>query len=303
MAFRLETGERLGAGVRRIVGEELRNAVDQLEGRGDPARDAAVHSARKSLKKARSALRLVRFDVGDEVRSAENEVLGDAGRSLSGVRDADVLLKTLERLRTRDDVDLPEPAVAALRTALERRRDELVASAHDGAAADAARSLREAARRVETWPLDDRARRALRDGLLRIYARGRTAMGAALADGVEDEAWHDWRKRVKDLWYALRILEPVAPALLGGMVEEADRLSDLLGDHNDLAVLDVAIGEHADALGPGDAEALRAAVRGRRDELRAAAAAPGARLYAESPKAFVARVRRYWKVRTGISTP
>ena len=42
-------------------------------------------------------------------------------------------------------------------------------------------------------------------------------MQTALKKG-DDDSWHEWRKRVKDLWYALRILKPVAvrPALGSG---------------------------------------------------------------------------------------
>ena len=297
MAYRIEPGEQLGSGVRRIVAEQLRNAIDQLEGRGSPERGTAVHDARKSLKKSRSALRLVRFDLDAELRRGENVVLRDAGRRLSGVRDADVLLKTLSRVGEAEyEPSPPAAAVDALRSALERHRDALVAQTHDGegAATEAVRELRAAVRRVDTWPLED-APRALTGGLRRLYTAGQDTMKAAFAANADDEAWHDWRKRVKDLWYALRILEPASPRMLGGMVAEASELSDILGDHNDLAVLDEAIDVHGADLAPDDAAALHVAVRARRDELRVAARRPAAFLYAETPKAFVRRVRLYWR--------
>lgn len=299
MAYRIEPGEQLGSAVRRIVAEQLRNAIDQLEGRGSPERDTAVHDARKSLKKSRSALRLIRFDLDAAQRHGENAVLRDAGRRLSGVRDADVLLKTLARVGEEgSETSPPQDAVDALRAALERHRDALVAQTHDGegAATGAVRELRAAARRIDTWQLDE-ASRALGGGLRRIYTVGQDTMKAAFAEGADDEAWHDWRKRVKDLWYALRILEPVAPRVLGGMVTEASELSDILGDHNDLAVLDEAIDTHGASLATDEAAALHDAVRARRDELRLAARRPGSVLYAESPKAFARRVRAYWKSR------
>jgi hypothetical protein len=64
-------------------------------------------------------------------------------------------------------------------------------------------------------------------------------------------------------------------------VEEADELSDVLGDHNDLAVLLEAAGDR-----PG----LRAAIVMRRDGLRRVAATLGRRLYGERPKAFARRL-------------
>ena len=55
MSYRLEDG------IRRIVAEELDDAIAGLRAGDD--RDTAIHEARKSLKKARSALRLARTDL------------------------------------------------------------------------------------------------------------------------------------------------------------------------------------------------------------------------------------------------
>ena len=99
--------------------------------------------------------------------------------------------------------------------------------------------------------------------------------------GDADDDWHEWRKRVKDLWYAGRIIAPITGPQIEGLVEEADELSDVLGDHNDLAVLLEAAGDR-----PG----LRAAIVARRDGLRRVAATLGRRLYGERPKAFARRL-------------
>ena len=52
-----------------------------------------------------------------------------------------------------------------------------------------------------------------------------------------DETLHEWRKRVKDLWYVLDILQPIRPAFTKRRGEEAHKLADDLGDDHDLAVL------------------------------------------------------------------
>jgi CHAD domain-containing protein len=297
MGYRIKHGEGMADALRRIVAEEVDNAVAQLEGRGEDDRDAAVHDARKSLKKARSALRLVRYDLGNDVRSAENAVLRDAGRRLAGVRDAQVLLETLEKMSADERLPTPAEGVAQLRAELERRREELREQVHDseGEAAAAVQELRELRARVAEWPLEDQGFASVARGLGRMADRGHDAMAEALSPHADDEAWHEWRKRVKDLWYALRILEPIAPRLLGGLVAEADELSDVLGDHNDLAVLAEAIDGHGDALHRAHAELLAAAVRRRADELRLQAIPLGARLYAEPSKALVRRIGTYWR--------
>jgi CHAD domain-containing protein len=296
MGYKLKRREGFADGIVRVVDEQLEGAVKQLrgEGEGDADADEAVHDVRKRLKKSRSALRLGRYDLGDATRDAENEVLRQAGRRLSGARDAQVLLHTLALFED----ELSAPTCGAMRDLLEQRREALGAQrrgALDGtqAIADELDALRG---RTGDWPLADASFGSAGRGLRRIHKRGRRAMEVAIADG-SDEDWHEWRKRVKDLWYSLRILRPIARTQLAGMVDEADELSDVLGDHNDLAVLLQAVEEHRGELGDDRAAELRAAVSRRRDRLRLAAVPLGKRLYAEAPRRFSSRVQTYWNAR------
>ena len=103
------------------------------------------------------------------------------------------------------------------------------------------------------------------------------------------EALHEWRKRVKDLWHHHTLLCSLWPAVREAAAGEAHALSDRLGDDHDLAMLAAWVEENAD---PG-AEFFEA-VAVRRSRLQAEAVALGARVYAEKPKAFTARLGRLW---------
>jgi len=273
MSYRLSPGEGVADGIRRIVAEELDDAIAGLRdaaGASEAARATAVHEARKSLKKARAALRLVRTDLRKDTRRAESAAMRDAARRLSGARDAQVMLDTLETLATRSPA-LPEEEVRALRATLTRRRDDLAArlAGESGLLGEVADELQAIRDRIPDWELHDATPASAVEGAAIIRRRGRKAMRAALGGG-DDEAWHEWRKRVKDLWYAGRILQPAGGPELAALVETADELADLLGDHNDLAVLLGEAGGH-----PG----VAAAIVARRDELRDRAAPLGRRLY------------------------
>jgi CHAD domain-containing protein len=100
MAGRLERSESGVAGVRRILRRETKKASRRIRSRRG-VRGEAIHDARKRLKKARAALRLVRDRLGDAEYRRENEALRDAARPLSEIRDADVLIATLEGLMGR----------------------------------------------------------------------------------------------------------------------------------------------------------------------------------------------------------
>jgi CHAD domain-containing protein len=279
VSYRLEDREGVAEGIRRIVAEELDDAVSGLRTGDD--RDTAIHEARKSLKKARSALRLARTDLPTSTRRTENEAMRDASRRLSGARDAQVMLDTLESLVHAIPAP-PNDEVRSLGRELVARRAELASQLEGdtGLLEDVAGELEAIRGRVESWDLGDQRWGSIAGGAEIIHDRGRAAMKQALRGDADDD-WHEWRKRVKDLWYAGRIIAPITGAQIEGLVEEADELSDVLGDHNDLAVLLEAAGDR-----PG----LRAAIVARRDALRRVAATLGRRLYGEKPKAFARRL-------------
>ena len=103
------------------------------------------------------------------------------------------------------------------------------------------------------------------------------------------DALHEWRKRVKELWYHHTLLRELWPPVMDAVGDEAHELADRLGDDHDLAVLADWVSLHGE-----DGEELFEAVERRRAALEAEAFALGARLYADKPSAFVGRLRRLW---------
>jgi CHAD domain-containing protein len=290
MSYRVRLTEPPAHEVRRIAREQLDRAVARLR---DPERDrvTAVHDARKAVKKVRALLRLVRPDLPRATFRTENAALRDAGQLLSAARDADVMAATLEALRERcagrvpaETFDRARAALASASSAEEPAGDE------GGGAAAAAGALEAIAARIETWPLERVRARTLRRGMVTAHAAGRAGRRAAREE-PSIEALHEWRKRVKDLWYHQRLLAELWPAVLAAHAAESKTLSELLGDDHDLAVLAAAL--------PADlAVELDAPIAERRAELEAAAFALGARIYAETPKAASRRVRR-WQAAAG----
>src|SRR5262245_10612064 len=99
MSYRLKTGESIPAGMRRIAREELESALCEIAAATPSNEAAAVHAARKCIKKTRALLRLVRDEIGREIFKEENRCLHEVAQSLSGPRDARVRLQLLEKLR------------------------------------------------------------------------------------------------------------------------------------------------------------------------------------------------------------
>jgi len=298
MAYRLSFADDVASSARLCARDQLAGAAERLE-RADEDPVAAVHEARKHLKKTRALLRLVRPALGRRAYRAENDALRDIGLALSGTRDADVRVQTTAKLAEHAAGRLPADVFEALGAALTAEAQTRTGppGSDDGAARFAAviEALRAAELRVEQWPLDEAGWDTVLAGAARAYTRGREAFATARAT-PDPELLHAWRKRAKDLWYHQRLLAPAWPDVLGAQAEAAHALSELLGDDHDLAVLAQRLADDAPPLAAQvDAQRmeLRALVAHRSQELREQAVRLGRRVYAESPKAFARRLERY----------
>jgi CHAD domain-containing protein len=291
-SYRLTRDEGLAVGLTRVAAGRAEKALGRLResSAGEAETAEAVHGARKDMKKLRTVLRLLGDELGRKRFRRENARFRAAARALSATRDAEVKLGTLESLAERED-DLPAAAVSAWRNILQRDRKAAAGAARDQPALAEAISLIEAGLvEIRRWDFEGDSWGTVVGGLTRSYRRGRRAMKAA-AKSRDEADIHQWRKRAKDLWYELRLFSGAWPPVLGASAEEAHRLSDLLGDHHDLAVLRIDL--RARNLGKAETAALATAIDRRQEELVTEALPLGRRLYAEPPKDFSRRLRRY----------
>jgi CHAD domain-containing protein len=294
MAYRLQIeDDQLAASLRDAIREQIRHAADCLRTGKDRDPVEAVHEARKSIKKARSALRLARRPVGGRTYRAEMRALRDVGRELSGSREADVMVQTLDKLTDRAVGRIPKTGLKTLRAQLAEQAQRSRAGATRNRAV-LARRLEEIDERAQAWPLDGCDWPAVRKAMRRSYRAGRRGLGAIEQDPTT-EGLHEWRKRVKDLWYHQRLVRDLWPELMKREASEAHELTEILGDDHDLAVLRAMLVEDRDAAAttPADLEPLVEAIDARRAELLAEARRLGRRLYAERPKAYAARLDGY----------
>ncbi|HTW74303.1 MAG TPA: CHAD domain-containing protein [Steroidobacteraceae bacterium] len=326
MAQRTVTSNRSGTrALRRVAHDYLRRTERCL---ATPAlSDDGVHDARLALKRSRTALRLLRPALGAIRYQRENAALRDAGHALNAVRDASVLVGTLESLRESDRRLRDSRAAAELARELQGAQS---AARHRLRTHQFLEPLRRSARgcerRSRRWPVGRHGWSVIGPALRRIYGLGRRAMPASDAVAA-DGALHEWRKQVTYLRYALQILAPIQPGPLGRLVRRAKALSDQLGEAHDLAVLARHIragtgtpalpgrgaahrGRGASRSGDGvahtgngaahsgngaDLRELLVAIERRRVRLAREALAAGRVLYRAPPRAFARRIGRAWQ--------
>ena len=234
MGFRLKLREPLPDGLKRVFREQIESALELCR---HPARQrgVTVHEVRKHLKKLRAAMRLAIPEVGKNRHTREDRCVRKIGRLVSDLRDAQVRLQTLIQLRdetAKGPEDSPFPRVEEL-LSLER---ESFSAAFAGWQKQAIPQLERVEARLLKWPLEGLTWKQICGAVGKIYKRGQRGLAKTIND-PDPENFHAWRKRVKDLWYQLRILQPLNRMVLTEMAHDAEVLGELLGREHDLDFL------------------------------------------------------------------
>ncbi len=256
-----------------------------------PADEAElVHEARKAIKRMRALARLLRSELGEEEFKAVNGSLRATATRLAGARDADVRLATLQALAERHPRALAPPRIDPLKRQLESERANTIEpSDREEVLADIAAMRRQLAR----WNLLERDFDTLEPGLRRIYREGRERRERVLRGHARDpQDLHDWRKRVKSLYY---VLDMLGAAKVGGARKarrQADLLGEELGEEHDLWMLRAYVEQRPGLFAhdqPAQA-ALLERIEREREHLRRRALKLGGRLYERKPRDFARQI-------------
>ena len=172
MPYHFKRRESLPDGVRRVVTEELSEAMTHLSGKSKAKLEVATHEARKSIKKVRAALRLVRPELGKSV-AKENLRLRHVGRKLSEIRDASALIGALEHLDKGSVADAVRRALVARKARIEEEKN--VAELFP----QLAKTLGKIRREIKSWKLRNHGFDAIESGIEETYRSGQKALKTA----------------------------------------------------------------------------------------------------------------------------
>jgi len=249
----------------------------------------AVHELRKSFKRLRGLLRLVR---GRQIQPARElrRTLADAARQLSGARDQAAQREAMDDLVAKAGV-APAVCKAAIRAlapaeqaddddALARNRPYLVSLIDDC---------------LEASPhlAGSMGPKALLAALGEDYEKARS--GGQEVDVDDAEGLHELRKAVVNHRYQMELFTPFWPAQGKLWESELQRLREKLGRHHDLAVLIAQLdGDPPTTVADRKWHTpLHEAAHARQRRLAMSAMRLHARLFAERPKAFRRRIGAY----------
>ena len=248
----------------------------------DPKR--AVHDFRKSIRRARSVVALLRPALGRTAADGLAEELRQAFRDTGDLRDSDVLTATLAAVSGDDPELFVEAAEVAARLGANPK------------SADSGKIVRKALPILRRLPAAlevilprEYSTPDLEGGLTRSYRRSHRAWIQA-RDSRTDADFHEWRKRAKELRYQVELLASTGSPSLKAREKALGALARELGEVTDMSMLCRQIETLAAEGGSGIASRLlargRALVRERSDALLSR----GGEFFSEPPRAFALKV-------------
>jgi CHAD domain-containing protein len=294
VGFRLKPDEPVATEVKRIIARQFERAVTELRSIGNPRSDAAVHRARRRVKKIRAALRLVRSALGGTFGPLDKRLRRSA-QLLAPVADGQGVVEALDRLAEKYRDDFASAALASFRAGLLERemRADRQAKVHR-VLQTVSTILREERTQVNGWRLKRAGFQPIGEGLELTCRRARQAMAAATTHPTA-ENFHVWRRRVKDHWFQVRLIESRCGNRLVAYERRLEALDDCLGEYHNFALMRTILSAEMTVSRDETARRLRI-IRRYQGELRRQARALGARIYNEKPRHFVRRVHALWRL-------
>lgn len=274
----LHRGKPCGRELRKIALLQIDAVLREL--RGNNVSPGPVHDARTYIKKVRAILQLSAVSLCRKEREQFTRLLRKAAVRLAPLRDSEVRVRTLDSLLKR--TGLPAKGYASLRARLagmaERERNNAARRIPE-----VLRFLRILRDSVADLPADTLHGKDLKRRLRRTYRRGRASLDLCRAK-PDPEAFHQWRKQVKQLWYQLRITSEYWSSCAADLIGITGRIGDLAGEERDLTLLDETL-----ALQPWSESTalLRKKISELRPLLRREAVKAGLTLYGRRSGSFV----------------
>jgi CHAD domain-containing protein len=237
MGYALKSHEKLAHGIRRIARKLTSRIQKNLQPNASGHGLESFHEARTAVKRLRSLLRLVRKRLGKHSYRHENDALRAIAHSLSPLRDQHVLITTLRKLQRQFPNQISTEDYSRFRNALVKRHDQSKASATLKNLSKT--RLPPLIQRLENWPLKGLSKRALHSAIKKSRRQFKRAYRTSKHDPTIPHL-HEWRKRAKNLFYQLCLLERISPEACGKSVRRLKRLGKYLGQDHDLAMVGLA---------------------------------------------------------------
>jgi len=231
--FILKNKESADEDIKRMLDDQINIAVSHLENKSDNNFDESIHEVRKCIKRIRAVIRLVRDDIGKEKYRKENFFFRNINRNMSEIRSITVNIETMAKLNAGESA-----SYEALIDHFIELKEKIIYKLclEDNRLGEVVKMLKKGKKRTGRILIKNKDFEILFIGFIRVYNQCLRSMILAKNDPSTSNL-HEWRKKIKYLYYQFQVLEPVLPEEFVPYTPKLDKLADYLGEDHDLAEL------------------------------------------------------------------
>jgi CHAD domain-containing protein len=294
--FCITNRESIAENISRILGEQLDYIEMQCRKKGANV-PKAIHEIRKSMKRIRAVLRLIRDEIGYSSYYRENVFYRDLSRNLSDIRNFEVLSGSIRTLQQDLSNTIPVVVFDSLQEELDKQQEEVTGgpSRLVQLLRITGKEVRTGRERIQDFPIRNNDFSAFEGGLYRVYRKGRKYLRDARKNPSPDRL-HDLRKRMKYFWYQMEILQPIFPGPMKAYASTLESIAENLGVYHDLQVLQEFLAQTKIIPDTRINEALQEACIAKKSMLLHDIWPLANVAYSEKPNAMLNRLASYWKV-------
>lgn len=288
------TRESFNSNISRLILYYNRLAIQYLQRQSNLHEN--IHQARLCFKRIRSFLRLGRKGLGELSYSKYNTFYRDQSRALSQLRDLSALLETLPYFIKTRRKQSSRILLSKLRYKLQiQRKQQLNNIIAGNIKVEVITALQDLSDEIPKWNFQAEARDVFITGVRRTFSRGRKLFQTTILN-PDDHHFHEWRKQVKYSWYHLLVLTPLWPGIMNAWAGEVQKLSQMLGKHHDLVLLENYL--KTAMVEPKFRKQITNFLKSlqlKKLHIEQESFALGSKIYSENPAEFGKRLNTYWQ--------
>jgi CHAD domain-containing protein len=269
--------------------DETIQAVNQKE----TDDDTLVHDLRKSVKKLRALLKLLRKETGEEFFKKNNFALRDLNSRSAAIRNYSALIKLVQMISEHpEETEFLETLNLLLLRLQSDFKEVQRVTTYDTLFKYNQTQLEKYKSHLSNLEINESRFASIKAGITRVYSDGISSFEIAIANPTE-KTLHEWRKNVKDLSYCSLTLTPIWKPVLKSFTKELNVLSDMLGELHDFYELTHYIQSLID--NSYDFSNIFILIENKQTHLMDKSFHLGKKIFAESGEQFSERIKAYFR--------
>ncbi len=291
--FSITNNEEISVAVHRVLSEQYNIIIDSCNNHDRP--HESIHNTRKSYKRIRAVLRLIKPDISKEVYSKEKMLLRDLSRKFSTVRNLHVFAEEFDTIMKAGILKLPVSTENTIKSFFKEREESALKILLDLDLFEViGKKNKESKERMAAIDLSSLGPHTIYKGVSKVFAWGQKQMIHSQQFPTDDNL-HEMRKRIKALMYLVRLIKDISPDFLNGYYKGLKSASLALGDGHNMAEMVNYINTISNELLPEeDKKKIDEYIFSQRQQIQLDVWPLIAKLYTGQADEFSKRIKAYW---------